>query len=394
MDRLQEELKISRLIARHLAGDISEEEKKYLQYWKKKSEANKQMFEKLSQSSLYQAVKTYERFDPEQALSLVKSSYANRQSRRLVFKVLKYAAALLIPVLLITTLHSIHPTKEEQHNNLASITPGDHRAILILDDGSQIDLKQQKNRKLKINNGTEIKNKEAELIYTSPDDSEKESHQEVYNTILTPVKGEYAVTLEDGTKVWLNSKSKLKYPVQFTQNKRIVHLEGEAYFEAAHDQERPFIVKLSNNTEVTVLGTSFNISAYQDDREVVTTLVEGSVQIDTASTQLAILHPGEQLEYNKQDQIHQVLTVDPLLFTAWKDGRFVFDREPLESIMTKLERWYGVTVEYQDSNTKFNRISADLKKYENIDTILKLISEVSPVKFDYKNDVLMVDKRN
>lgn len=225
----------------------------------------------------------------------------------------------------------------------AKILPGGNKAILTLADGSEISLTDMANGKLASQQGMMItKNKDGQLEYRMDPAAGVVVGELRFNTISTPVGGQYQVILPDGTKVWLNAGSSLKYPTAFAGQERKVILKGEGYFEVTHDQSRPFRVQ-SNDQTVEVLGTHFNISAYENDGDVKTTLITGKVQVKTQHNDASvILKPGEQsILENNALKIAEVMTEDVI---AWKNNSFVFNNEKLGSIMRKIARWYDVEV--------------------------------------------------
>lgn len=225
----------------------------------------------------------------------------------------------------------------------AKILPGGNKAVLTLSDGSEISLTDVANGKLASQQGMVItKNKDGQLEYRIGTIPGAAATKESFNTISTPAGGQYQVILPDGTKVWLNAESSLRYPTDFAGQGRKVTLKGEGYFEVMHDRNRPFKVE-SNGQTVEVLGTHFNISAYDNEVEVKTTLLSGSVRVKTQkSNNTEILKPGEQavLEGNSF-KVAEVMTEDVI---AWKNNSFVFNNEKLGSIMRKIARWYDVEV--------------------------------------------------
>lgn len=225
----------------------------------------------------------------------------------------------------------------------ARILAGGNKAVLTLADGSEISLNDVANGELASQQGIVItKNKDGQLEYRVDPGNGVAMKGEHFNTISTPAGGQYQVILPDGTKVWLNAASSLKYPTVFGSQERKITLKGEGYFEVAHDQTRPFKVQ-SNNQTVEVLGTHFNISAYENDGVIKTTLLSGKVQVMTPHTKAAtVLKPGEQsvLEDNSL-KVSEVMTEDEI---AWKNNSFVFNNEKLGSIMRKIARWYDVEV--------------------------------------------------
>ena len=159
-----------------------------------------------------------------------------------------------------------------------------------------------------------------------------------YNEITVPRGGEYKVTLSDGTRIWVNSESYIRFPVVFQGDERRIWVAGEVFLEVAKDAERPFIVN-TEKLDVKVLGTRFNVRAYPDEKCVQTTLVEGCVQVDNSRGEVAVLHPSEQLVYDVRDGNHEVREVDTELYVSWKDGVYVFVSQRLEDIMSLISKW-------------------------------------------------------
>lgn len=214
--------------------------------------------------------------------------------------------------------------------------------------------------------------------------------QEVFNTLKTPVGGFYTLHLEDGTKVWLNAVSEFRYPVAFGGDRRKVYLSGEAYFEVAHHSDRPFIV-VSNGVEIKVYGTEFNVNTYQSGT-VRTVLVKGSVGVRvTVSGDETMLRPDQMAEYSAETESVCVSNVDPYVYTAWRKGEFVFERETIEEIMGRLSRWYDVEVFYSNETVKQKRFTGVINRYENIRDVLRLIEGPSTLHFELKGRTLLVN---
>ena len=204
------------------------------------------------------------------------------------------------------------------------------------------------------------------------------------------------VELSDGTKVWLNAASSLRYPTQFNGKERKVYLTGEAYFEVAKDAAHPFMVK-ADRMDVTVLGTKFNVSSYPDDPIQRTALAEGSVLINDAG-QLAengdgvMLKPGYEAAIRKNGRRIHVNKVNMEAALAWKNGMFIFDGESLGSMMRKLSRWYNVEVKYDDGVDTLFHFTGRIRRYEDITGILRLIELTGKVGFTLKDHELHVKK--
>jgi len=256
------------------------------------------------------------------------------------------------------------------------IAPGGNRATLTLADGSKIIL-DEAGEGIVANEGNAAINKTADgkVVYKL---SDKQAIALKDNQIATPRGGTYQITLSDGTKVWLNAASTLTYPAAFTGKERAVALTGEAYFEVAKNTELPFIVKISDNIRLQVLGTHFNIMAYQDEAEVKTTLLEGSVKVfkNEASS---LLKPGEQASIGKGSGI-KVSSVNTEEAVAWKNGYFMFNDEPLESIMRKLSKWYAVDIVYQniEGNLHFGGM---VSRSKNISSVLRIMELTGNIHF-------------
>lgn len=256
------------------------------------------------------------------------------------------------------------------------IPPGGQKAVLILSDGSKVILDETASSAPVNIEGAEINRKLGKLVYTS-DPSEK-TILPVYHTIQIPRGGTYQLNLPDGTKVWLNAASSLRYPVEFGSDIREVELTGEGYFEVAKDKKRPFIVK-NEKLNVEVLGTHFNINAYQDESRIKTTLFEGKVRIHQADKKVD-LEPMQQAVLNASTQAIKIKGVDSREAIAWKNGEFIFDNELITSVMRKISRWYDVEVVYEGQIPKYRYIGK-ISRYENVSEVLKMLSLTKTIHF-------------
>lgn len=301
------------------------------------------------------------------------------------FKWYKYAAAAAI-LLFFTPLLYLKMNKERPALRTAveqDIQPGGNKAILTLANGKKISLTDAKNGELSKEAGIVItKSKDGELVYTAvPIRGTGNGQDEItYNSIETPKGGQYQVNLPDGTKVWLNASSSLKYPSSFASvGERTVVLNGEAYFEVAHLASKPFKVKMKGY-DVRVLGTSFNISNYENDGFLATSLLSGSVRVETKGEKNLVLVPGQQayLDYNGQGiQVH---TVDINNAVAWKNGDFVFEKAHIFSIMKKIERWYDISVVYRGDFKGFN-FSGLVSRKQSLITVLNMLASTGKMKY-------------
>ncbi|MGX5819843.1 FecR family protein [Chitinophaga lutea] len=262
--------------------------------------------------------------------------------------------------------------------NTDDAPPGSNKAVLTLSDGSTLTLDSSGRKQL--SHG--IVQQGATIRYAAP----PQGGEVAYNTLRTPPGGQFKVVLPDGTSVWLNAGSSLRYPTSFAGKVRQVRLEGEAFFDVAQNPAQPFVVE-TNRATATVLGTSFNINSYPDEDNLVTTLVTGSLRVSsTSATQL--LHPGEQTVLGANGAMLSRKGVNTEEFTAWKDGRFYFDNTPLTVILRQFSRWYDVEVIYTTP-------VADRKFFGVIDRktplagVLKLLN-ANDIKFQIKGKKLYV----
>lgn len=284
-------------------------------------------------------------------------------------KWLPYAAAILVMVTAAAWIfYGNRITQPPQIVDLKTedIAPGGNRARLTLADGRTIDLSEAQ-AGIVVSDGI-----------TYLDGTVVESTIEATSLVLsTPKGGTYRLTLADGSKVWLNAASTLKYPSRFSGGERIVELEGEGYFEIAKDTKRPFKV-LSAGQEIDVLGTEFNISAYPDETDTRTTLVKGAVQIiNRQSSIVNRLQAGEQSVINGAASAINVVNTD--VYTAWKDGFFYFDRLPTRAALSQLARWYDLELIYEGKLTKVNMF-AYIKRDKPLGAVLNAL-EKSGLKF-------------
>ena len=276
-------------------------------------------------------------------------------------------------------------TSVAQHSD-TQLSPG-NKAILRLGNGKTIVLGAEKSTSTR-ENGSTIDITGESVRYS--DEEAASTGPVAMHEIEVPTGGEFTLILSDGTKVWLNSQSTLKYPAVFSKDKRIVQLTGEAYFEVTHRSTQPFEVVAADQT-ITVLGTSFNVSHYPEDQEIVSTLVEGKVRIDTRAGSKTTLSPGEQSVYNKESNEITRQKVNVEKYIAWKNGLFYFENESLERIMKILSRWYGVKVVYTNPAQKQERFTGTLKRYNTFENVIDLIEMTQDVKFEIKENVVIIE---
>ncbi|MBS0028947.1 FecR family protein [Chitinophaga sp. 22321] len=261
-----------------------------------------------------------------------------------------------------------------------AIVPGSNKAILKLDNGDEVVLEDAQNGIIS-RQGNALVNKtdSGSLLYNN--ENANPTTNVVYNTLHTPYGGQYRVTLQDGTNVWLNAGSSLRYPTSFPENERRVTLTGEAYFEVAKNEAKPFYVTVNSAAgtplSVKVLGTHFNINAYPDEQQQVVTLLEGAVKVGYGQAN-ALLVPGNEAILNK-GRIN-IKNGDTEAATAWKNGYFLFDNEKIESIMKQISRWYDVEITYQ-GNVSGKAIGGSLSRSKDVADVLNMLELTGTVHF-------------
>ena len=265
------------------------------------------------------------------------------------------------------------------------IDPGINGATLILADGRKVSLNDKQPGMLARQGSTRIqKTVHGTLIYTAAVGT---SATASINTLLTKRKEQYQLTLPDGTRVWLNAASSLRFPTSFNGKERLVRLDGEAYFEVAKDALKPFKVQ-SNGQTVKVMGTHFNVNAYQDESETRTTLLEGSIKI-AGTTASGLLTPGQQGVLTGSDlKITEANTEEAI---AWKNGYFRFNSENIESIMRKLSRWYDIEVSFE-GNIKSKSFTGKISRFKKISQVLKMLGKTKAVKFKVEERRVVVSE--
>jgi ferric-dicitrate binding protein FerR (iron transport regulator) len=264
------------------------------------------------------------------------------------------------------------------------LTPGRNTAVLTLADGSTIVLDNARNGELANQGNTKIvKLNDGQLTYNA---AKENSGEVLYNTMTTPRGGQYKLALPDGTEVWLNAASSIRYPTAFSGNERKVEITGEAYFEVAKDAAKPFKVMV-NEMEVQVLGTHFNINSYSDEATIKTTLLEGSVKISKGNDQ-KFLKPGQQAQLNNTGNIKVVNDVNVDAVMAWKNGYFSFENTDMASVMRQISRWYDVDIVYE-GKIPDRKFGGEILRSSNASHVLKILEE-SKVNFRIEGKKIIV----
>lgn len=284
------------------------------------------------------------------------------------------------------------PTMNLEKYSYDELLPGTQRAELVLSGGKTINLGNT-TAKIETNKLAGIVDDSINgLDYSNVLVLDKQV-EEAYNELRVPVGGFYKLLLSDGTQVWLNAASKLRFPVLFKDAKREVFLEGEGFFQVARDTTRQFIVHL-DNADITVLGTTFNVNAYKDEGMIYTTLTEGKVSFNSLKKgQQVQLTPGMQSVMNVQNGLTTLRMVDTDVYTSWVSGRFVFRSMNLEGIIRQLQRWYDFEVFYSCEAVKYYEFRGVVNRDMELRNVLDIIEETTDVKFEIKGTTVVVGKK-
>ena len=375
---------IRRLIQLDLVGGLSPEEKGKLENWIDESEEHRLLFYKIKKQLSVNEIRNYLQTDVEDAWKKVreKTFGAPAVRPRRVLKWLKYAAVVIPVSLSLSLWYAWKEKMENKQATVACLSP-----VLTLDNGEKYQLDPEEQTEIYVDEEVKAYQAGGGLIY----DTTARQEENKYNRIEVPRGSEYWIVLPDGTRVWLNAATELKYPVRFVGKERRVYLSGEAYFEVQRDTAKPFIVVMNGN-EVRVLGTEFNVRSYKDEKCQFTTLVTGKVLLTTHDRKCMELLPNEQGIVDPQGELRKE-QVDVALYTAWKDGNFVFRKQCLENIMEIVERWYDLKVTFEDEWCKQVSFSGNVERYDDFSKLAEMLEATGSVKFKIKNNEIYVTKR-
>lgn len=393
---ISEKIGISDLLSRFLGTDLDANEQVLLDNWLKEDEAHHSLLNDLKNAKrreerdeLIERINLDDEWKRFQKKTTKTISLPNR-----LLEVARYAAVIVLPMLLAGYLLFQNYNANQLAVNLPLIEPGTQTAHLILSNGKKVSLDDILLNMKEANDEVIIENKERTLNYTSVK-NKTENQSLVFNELLIGKGEEYQLVLSDGTRVWLNSETRLKFPVQFSKNRREVILEGEAFFEVTKNANAPFIVK-TGPMDIEVLGTSFNVSAYKDEASIQTTLVEGKVKVSSNIGQSLeqVLKPNEQAVFSKSNNQFEIIEVNAALYSCWREGIFVFNEENLDDILKKLSRWYDINVFFQSEEVRAYQFSGKLPRFKNCNELLEMIEKTTDVRFTMKeNRTVIVNKK-
>ncbi len=385
--------RIKFLIAGFIRETLTEPEQDELDAWVSASEENLLLFEDLTDvNNVEENLKFLDEVNTEKALRRikVKAGIRNRTGRTARLWSYGIAASVILAIGVFAVLKwtegGVARDDEKIIAGQPDIAPGGNKAVLTTADGSTISLTDAAHGFLRDENGTTITiTATGELTYTNGKSAEGAGT--TFNTLSTPRGGQYKVVLPDGSRVWLNAASSLKYPTAFTGPDRAVELTGEAFFEVTKNTAFPFKVKLPDASVVEVLGTSFNVMTYDDEINQQTTLIEGSVKLSGHNSEMMI-KPGEQALVDKEGRVSINRSVNTGEITAWVEGNFEFRNASLETIMRQVQRWYDVEVIYQARvNHEF---TVDVSRGEPVSRLLRLLELTNRVHFKIENKRIYV----
>ncbi len=382
----KEREKIKKLILLFLTSNITEQETDELNNWRNKDAKNEEIFQRMtSWEHLGNSIKRFKRSDTlnEKEWQLIRQRTVRNEKRFHIKSFLKYAAIIVFPLIIGVTLYitsrNIDSTTKRD-KLLASISYHGPKALLVLSDGSTVDLEKKSTLSEETLNNLNAVRIGDTLKYgiNNYGDSEK------INKIIIPRASDYNVILSDGTVVYLNSESELSYPEVFGKNIRKVSVKGQAFFKVSRDEKRPFIVEV-NGMQIKVLGTSFCVNAFEDDENVMTTLIEGKVKIISGNNSYDLI-PGQQAILDVKTKDIKICEVNVDLYTSWKDGRIVFERTSLKEIMNYLSRIYSINVIFNDKADEAIPFSINITKYNNFQQIVELMEKTNRVEFELLKD--------
>ena len=403
MDKFQSH-QIVRVILKVRYGIATDEEKQMFEDWIKAGEEHQALYDKMaSDESLKEYLKLKSDYDQAtdygklQAGILNSLNKRNRHQRIRRYSLWAGSVAAVLLVAGMAFFRYMEPSGNVMTRRpcVAKVTSEpkiQDKVILVLADGEKVGMTKIRQDSMRV--GTAIvMGQEDKLVYDSdaePKDSVVFEEPEI-NKIITTTGGFYTLVLSDGTRVWLKSESELEYPVLFGKGQRVVKLAGEAFFEVTKDASRPFIVE-TNDIRTRVLGTSFNIKAYQNEPAITTTLFTGKVEVALMADTLrrVVLAPGKQADLSLQTKCLSVADVNLEHVIAWKEGMFMFNKENIEVVTRQIERWYGVKFIYEINNRKRYTFNGYLSKDESLKTILDALTFTGGPKFIIDENVVYV----
>ncbi len=400
------EKRIASLIIKQHRGELTVEESIELEQWANESGANRELLQQLTNDeTLRQELIAFNEAEEAKEAIWKKIDEATTDTTQIIpmpvhhhSRYRYWAAAVSVAVVLTAVAYFWFQNKPRSTAPVAQTTvndvlPGGNKAVLKLSDGKTIVLDEAQNGVLaQQGSASIIKENDGELIYKP---FTIDQSPVTYNTLATPAGGQFQLKLPDGTRVWLNAASSITYPTAFTGTERRVTITGEGYFEVARDARKPFKVTIQSGdkqpTEVEVLGTHFNINAYDDEALVKTSLLEGKVKVVSShfkGKQTAILKPGQQSQVDVEGKLKLKENADMEEVIAWKNGDFIFQSADIGTLMRQVARWYDITISYPNGMPT-DKFSGKIGRNVNLSQLLEIL-KYSEVKFELKGRTLVV----
>ena len=384
-----EQNEIDEKLLAYLLDELDDVGREEVKAWLEESEGNKEYFREFQRVYLEFQWGVYAR-EVKSDFNLLRKKLRKRSSLQVWYGVAAAVVILLsVGGILLWNSGEIEE-KPVQVAKKVTIQPGKSQAILVLSSGEEVAMGNV-SRQLEEKDGTSVVVSETGRIsYQSAEGKggTTKDTARVMNRLVIPRGGEFNLTLSDGTRVWLNAETELRYPVQFNGKEWVVYLKGEAYFEVSKNKEKPFLVQV-DDMSVKVYGTAFNVNTYN---KIETVLVTGSVSMNQGGKEV-LLKPNQKGVFDQVSGKITVEDVDVLAYVSWKNGDFIFRNESLNSIMDKLSRWYGLEVLYQDAGLQEVRLSGNLKRYKDVRELFVSFEKISDARFKVQGNKVIVSSK-
>ena len=384
-----EQNEIDEKLLAYLLDELDDVGREEVKAWLEESEGNKEYFREFQRVYLEFQWGVYA-LEVKSDFNLLRKKLRKRSSLQVWYGVAAAVVILLsVGGILLWNSGEIEE-KPVQVAKKVTIQPGKSQAILVLSSGEEVAMGNV-SRQLEEKDGTSVVVSETGRIsYQSAEGKggTTKDTARVMNRLVIPRGGEFNLTLSDGTRVWLNAETELRYPVQFNGKERVVYLKGEAYFEVSKNKEKPFLVQV-DDMSVKVYGTAFNVNTYN---KIETVLVTGSVSMNQGGKEV-LLKPNQKGVFDQVSGKITVEDVDVLAYVSWKNGDFIFRNESLNSIMDKLSRWYGLEVLYQDAGLQDVRLSGNLKRYKDVRELFVSFEKISDARFKVQGNKVIVSSK-
>ncbi|MBL1407360.1 FecR family protein [Sphingobacterium faecale] len=378
--------KLSKLVAKKLLHQLDDKEMDELKNISKEAGITESSLSKSFDQNFYKdKQKENSQIDSELAFEIFRRRTQRAKTKLTFFKAAAATAALFLFFSALLWYKTPSPTLAVKEQFPEETSPGYKQAVLTLSNGQKVVLDEILNDKEALKLASMgIEQDTNGLVYR-----DQQYQTNAINTLQVPLKGEYQITLADGTRVWLNSSSTLKYPNGFAAQNREVYLDGEAYFEVAHNPNKPFVVHV-DQMKVKVLGTKFNINSY-NKKAIKTSLVSGKVSVRIEEKE-RILYPENQAQVDILTGRISIMPTNTEKITGWTKGKFIFDDEPLSNIMSTLSRWYGIKVHFGSEEAQKTTFTGTFYKKDNLEKIMQLLTHTQEIKYRKEGQEIYITK--